>query len=279
MLKKLLKMMFVLLGFVILLVFMGVIVLYKYQEKFIFLPDKLDSAFKFEFDAKFEEKFIKTSDNEVLHGLLFKCENSRGVVFYLHGNQGAMNSWGFLYNVYLERQYDLFILDYRGYGKSSGRITNENQLLSDSEAAYRYLAGIYPEDKIVVIGHSLGTCPAAYIASKHKPGLLILLSPYYSFKKLVNFKYPAIPDFLIRYNLPTYQYIKDVNCPVAIFHGRQDNLIPPGMALSLKDLAKLTDKAFILDNLGHNGMNQNADFLQQLDSLLTEHQQLIQPYQ
>ncbi|MFN8259166.1 MAG: alpha/beta fold hydrolase [Bacteroidales bacterium] len=272
-------MMFVLLGFVILLVFMGVIVLYKYQEKFIFLPDKLDSAFKFEFDAKFEEKFIKTSDNEVLHGLLFKCENSRGVVFYLHGNQGAMNSWGFLYNVYLERQYDLFILDYRGYGKSSGRITNENQLLSDSEAAYRYLAGIYPEDKIVVIGHSLGTCPAAYIASKHKPGLLILLSPYYSFKKLVNFKYPAIPDFLIRYNLPTYQYIKDVNCPVAIFHGRQDNLIPPGMALSLKDLAKLTDKAFILDNLGHNGMNQNADFLQQLDSLLTEHQQLIQPYQ
>jgi len=242
--------------------------LFRYQEKFIFLPDKLEQNFVFKFDNQFEEKFIETSDNKNLHGLLFKAKESKGLVFYLHGNEGAVNSWDFLNDIYTNRGYDLFLLDYRGYGKSSGTISGEKQFLDDIEQAYSAISKTYADSQIVIIGHSLGTYPAAVLAAKHSPGLLMLLSPYYSLQDIVSSKYPVIPNFILKYKFPTFEFIPKISCPIVIFHGQNDKLIKPESAIRLKKLAKTGDELYIIQNLGHNGINQNLEYQDKLKELL-----------
>ncbi len=100
-------------------------VLFFFQEKLIFIPDKLNKNFRFRFDQKFEELNIRTEDDKLLNGLLFESNSSKGLIFYLHGNAGSLNSWGEVAKTYTDLNYDVFILDYRGYGKSEGSINSQ----------------------------------------------------------------------------------------------------------------------------------------------------------
>ena len=68
--------------------------LYFFQEKLIFFPEKLSKEYKFDFNRNFEEINIKTKDNITLNGVLFKSDSSKGLIFYLHGNAGSLRSWG-----------------------------------------------------------------------------------------------------------------------------------------------------------------------------------------
>ena len=76
--------------------------LYLFQEKLIFFPEKLDKNFEFTFNREFEEINVKTNDNTILHGLLFKADNSKGLIFYLHGNAGSLRTWGAVAKTYTE---------------------------------------------------------------------------------------------------------------------------------------------------------------------------------
>jgi uncharacterized protein len=242
--------------------------LYFYQENLLFFPDVLPQNYIFKFDTRFEEKFIETSDHKILHGLLFKADTSRGIVFYLHGNAGAINSWGFISNLYTEMNYDFFILDYRGYGKSQGKIESEKQLYEDVQRAYSQISKEYNEDKIIIIGQSLGTGPAAMLAAKNNPKKLVLISPYYSMSDVVKHRFRIVPDFLLKYKLPTHEFIKKVKAPITIFHGREDKLININAAIELKRCYKPGDQLIILENLGHNGINDNQGFQIKLHAVL-----------
>ena len=76
---------------------------------------------------------IKMNDNTLLNGLLFKTDNSKGVIFYLHGNAGSLNSWGEVAKAYTDLNYDVFMIDYRGYGKSEGSISSQGQFFQDMQ--------------------------------------------------------------------------------------------------------------------------------------------------
>ena len=102
--------------------------LYFFQEKLIFFPENLDKDFKFSFDQKFEEINFKTQDNHLLNGILFMSDSSKGLIFYLHGNAGSLNTWGEVAQTYTDLNYDVFMLDYRGFGKSEGKINSQKQL-------------------------------------------------------------------------------------------------------------------------------------------------------
>lgn len=80
---------------------------YLFQERFIFHPTKLDQNYEFHFDQEFEEINIKTENNKSLNGILFKSDSTKGVIFYLHGNAGALNSWGQLAPLYTNMGYDI----------------------------------------------------------------------------------------------------------------------------------------------------------------------------
>ena len=122
-------------------------ILYFFQERFIFFPQKLDKNYLFQFDEKFEERNIRTADGILLSGLLFKAPNSRGLIFYLHGNAGSLSSWGEVAATYTDLNYDVFLLDYRGYGKSEGVINSQEQFYEDIQTAYQELKKEYRKIK------------------------------------------------------------------------------------------------------------------------------------
>jgi len=243
--------------------------LYFFQENLLFFPQKLAKDFKFTFDQKFEELSIKAQDNVLLNGLLFKSESARGLIFYLHGNAGSLDSWGEVAKTYTDLNYDVFMLDYRGFGKSEGKITSQNQLYQDVQTAYDELKTKYGETNIVVLGYSIGTGLAANIASKNNPGLLILQAPYYSLTDMMKHTYPIIPTFILKYKLETNILIKECNMPIVIFHGDQDEVIYYDSSLKLKALMKKTDRLITLNGQGHNGMTDNPVYKTEIKKILT----------
>ncbi len=84
------------------------ILLYFIQERLIFFPDKIAADYTFQFSQNFEELYFKTTDNKKLSGVLFKAGNSKGLIFYLHGNAGSLQSWGQIAKAYTDLHYDLF---------------------------------------------------------------------------------------------------------------------------------------------------------------------------
>lgn len=236
----------------------------------IFFPDKLDPAFKFPFAQQFEEINILTSDNKRLHGVLFPAEASKGLIFYLHGNAGSVNSWGPLAKTYTDLNYDVFILDYRGYGKSEGSIRNEKQFFEDVQLAYDEMKKNYEENKIAVLGYSIGSGPATYLASTNNPGHLILQAPYYSLVDMMRHLYPLIPTFFLKYRFETNKYIKDCKMPITIFHGDQDEVIYYHSSVKLKKHLKATDTLITLKGQGHNGITDNPEYISEIHKVLQQ---------
>lgn len=234
--------------------------LYFFQEKIIFLPQKLDKNYQFEFEEKFEELTIKTKDGTLLNGLLFKAENSKGLIFYLHGNAGNLSSWGAIAKTYTNLNYDVFLIDYRGYGKSEGKISSEKQLFEDNQIAYNELKKQYNESEIVVLGYSIGSGLASKLASTNNPKLLILQAPYYSLTDLMTQQFSFLPTFILKYKLATNEYLKNCNMPVVLFHGDQDQVIYYASSLKLeREFAKKV-RLITLKGQGHNGMTDNKDY-------------------
>ena len=242
--------------------------LYFIQEKLIFFPDKLKKEYKFGFNQNFEELYIKTEDNVLLNGILFKADTSKGLIFYLHGNAGSLKSWGETAKTYTDLNYDLFMLDYRGYGKSEGTISSQGQIYKDIQTVYDNIKTKYDENRIIVLGYSIGTGPATKLASLNHPKLLILQAPYFSLIDMMKHNYPIIPTFILKYKFETNIYIKECKMPIVIFHGDKDEVIYYESSLKLKELIKETDTLIILNGQGHNGMSNNTEYLSELEKIL-----------
>jgi hypothetical protein len=230
----------------------------------------LSKEYLFQFDQTFEEKDIKTNDGAILSGLLFKADSSQGVILYLHGNGGSLSSWGDVGKTYTDLNYDVFIIDYRGYGKSEGVINGEEQIYDDIQTAYDELKKEYSEDKIIVLGYSIGSGPASKIACNNKPKLLILQAPYYSLIDLMRRTYSIIPTFILKYKFETNKHLKGCKMPVVIFHGELDEVIYYGSSLKLKEEFKSTDKLIKLSGQGHNGMTDSEEYRKELKQILID---------
>ena len=230
------------------------VVVYVFQERMIFFPKKLAADYKFQFEQSYEEISIP-ADGIKLNGLLLKADSSKGLVFYLHGNAGGLDSWGEIGGTYTSLGYDVFMLDYRGYGKSVGRITGEKQFYDDVQIAYDSLKKRYPENKIIIVGYSIGTGAASKLASTNNPRMLILQAPYFSLKDMMRKNYPVLPTFLLKYGFENYKHLQSTKAPVYIFHGKQDEVIYSGSSEKLKPYLKKYDRVIFIEGIGHNGMN------------------------
>lgn len=244
--------------------------MYFKQERFFFNPKQLAKDYQFEFKEKFEEVNIPVTENINLNAVLFKAEHPKGVILYLHGNAGAIHDWGKRASLYLDNNYDILFVDYRGYGKSGGNYCNSDELLKDMQKVYDYTKTRYKENDIVVLGFSLGSGLATYLASRNNPKMLILNAPYYSWKTLISEEIaPPIPDFLIKYDIPTYQYIKEVTCPIKIFYGTRDFLIHPDTnAKKLQVLQPNNITLFAIIDAGHNGLHITKQYYEDLKKVL-----------
>ena len=164
---------------------LSLVFFYFKQERFFFNPKHLDKDYVFEFTETFEELNIEVEKDIFLNAVLFKADSSKGVIIYFHGNAGAIHDWGKRAHLFLENNYDILFVDYRNYGKSDGSYCSTEELFQDAQKVYDFTKTRYSEDKITVLGFSLGSGIASYVASKNNPKKLILNAPYYSWKTLI----------------------------------------------------------------------------------------------
>tara|TARA_B110000090_G_scaffold210057_2_gene269671 strand:- start:640 stop:1416 length:777 start_codon:yes stop_codon:yes gene_type:complete len=241
-------------------VFFGV---YSFQEKLLFKPTALAANYTFYFTDEFEEVAIPVDQENSLNGLLFKSEAKKGVVLYFHGNKGSLPELGKQSKLYTKNGYDILYVNYRGFGKSSGCINSEDQLLKDAQITYDFLKKRYEESQIIVSGISVGSGVAAYLAANNSPNSLLLIAPYTSFKNLVKEKLPFVPSFLWKYELNSNTFLLKVNCPITIFHGKEDKKIPYAHALLLKkNHAKI--HLVGLEKYGHTDFLESKIFQKQI---------------
>ncbi|WP_375560831.1 alpha/beta hydrolase [Bernardetia sp. OM2101] len=283
--KKLKKIVLWLVGILASLYLLLCVTLYFFQEKLIFFPQKLEQNYVFRFDKDYQEITIPTNDHINLHGILFHSKNvskDKKLVFYLHGNVGQVQFWGDLADVYTDLGYDLFILDYRGYGKSEGEIHSQEQFFDDVQTAYSTIrkSKKYKEENIIIVGYSVGTASAAMLASKNNPKALILQAPYFSLTDMTKRTYPFIPTFLLKYEFNTAHFLSQNKVPTFIFHGTGDRVIPYQSSLLIKEYLykkeveyNLKDKVNKIDfvtlpNQGHANIHSNPIFLKKLRSIL-----------
>lgn len=243
--------------------------LYVFQESILFHPTKLDAGHQFNFQDRFEELNVKTTDGAMLNALLFKTDSvPKGVIFYLHGNAGSLDSWGQVSKLYTELGYDVFMPDPRGYGKSTGNIKSQKQLFADNEQWYQFVLSKYHNGQIIVLGYSMGSGLAAHIASVHQPKMLILQAPYYSMTDLMQRKMAFLPGFILRYPLPTFEYLEQCKMPVTVFHGDKDEVIYYGSSLKLRKHLKQNDALITLHEQGHNGITDNKWYQREIRAIL-----------
>jgi pimeloyl-ACP methyl ester carboxylesterase len=226
---------------VILYIIIGIAVLsiavYFLQEKFIFKPEKLKADFKFKYDVPFTELFFTPVAGVSINGLHFYRPEPKGLILYFHGNSRSIKGWAKYARDFYRFDYDVVLVDYRGFGKSTGKRT-EKDMLSDMQFVYEELTKKYAEQHILVYGRSLGSGFAAKIAADNKPRYLILDAPYYSFKKAIERFLPILPiRYVLRFHLRTDKWIRKVNCHTYILHGTKDRLIPISQSEKLQELS------------------------------------------
>jgi uncharacterized protein len=241
--------------FAVLVGLYAALLLYMYarQEAFLFQPTPLAANHQYTV-AGLDEITIPV-DGAVITARHLKLPNPTGVIFFLHGNGGNVDNWVTGIDLYKRTNYDLFIIDYRGYGKSTGHISSEAELHADVRRAWDFVAPQYANKIKVIFGRSLGTALAAKLAADVQPHKTILVSAYRSMGAMVQQVYPFIPRGLLRYPLTTEDYVPRIKTPVLLLHGDQDELIPVSHSLHLRSLAP-RGEAIVIQNGRHNDLQE-----------------------
>lgn len=213
--------------FIIGLYLLIVALMYLFQSKLVFFPSSDISVTPAYYNIEFEDVFFKSSDGEELHGWFVPVEKEAPVVLFCHGNAGNISGRLETIRIIHELGLNMFIFDYRGYGKSSGS-PSEIGTYHDVTAAWNYLENgrNFTTDNIILFGRSLGSGPALFAAVKNPPAMLIIESGFTSVPDVAADVYPILPvRILSRIKYNNIERIKNINCPVLIIHSPDDNLI------------------------------------------------------
>lgn len=229
------------------------------QESLLFFPEVLPARHQFPPQLGARERAIEVPGAR-LSALHLQLPDPKGVVFFLHGNGGSLAGWFTDPEFYRRANFDLLMLDYRGYGKSTGRIESEAQLRADVRAAWAQVAPQYRGKQVVMYGRSLGTALAAGLAVELEdagtpPALTVLVSPYRSVTAMARTMYPWVPPFVLRYPMRTEDSVAKLRSPLLLVHGSNDALIPIAHSealLAVQPAARLVR----VEGAGHNDLQE-----------------------
>ncbi len=233
-----------------------VAIAFVFQDRLLYLPgvpSRTLTATPASVGLDFEEVTLETVDGVRLHGWHVPARAARGTLLFFHGNAGNISHRLDSLALFHELDLDVLIIDYRGYGRSTGQ-PSEAGTYDDAEAAWRHLTagrGIDPR-RIVVFGRSLGGAVGARLAARHRPGTLIVESGFTSAPELAAEVYPFLPARrLTRFEYATERALRSVECPVLIAHSRDDEIIPYRHGRRLFEAAH-EPKRFLEMSGGHN---------------------------
>ncbi|NML20772.1 alpha/beta hydrolase [Pseudoflavitalea sp. G-6-1-2] len=246
------------------------ILIYGLQDYFMFHPLALEKTYKYKFDSPYREVNLPFSADVNINVIQFTTKDSvpKGVVLYFHGNGHNIGAYAQNAPVFTRNGYEVWMLDYPGFGKSTGTFS-EQKLYDWALLLYKLARAKYSKDSIILYGRSMGSGIAAWLGAKRDCNRLILETPYYSLPSIWSSRLPIYPmDRMIKYKLPTWEYLKEVTAPVVIFHGTSDGVIPYRNASKLKPSLKTGDEFVTIEDGGHNDLPKFPLYQQKMDSLL-----------
>ena len=246
--------------------------LYFLQDKLIFHPEKISATTFENLPYPHHEINVSFDSTTKINIVQFTVPDSicKGVVIYFHGNARNIIRYAHCVPDFTKNKYEVWMVDYPGYGKSVGKLTEES-MYDCAEQLYRLARTKFSADSIVIYGRSIGTGIAAWLASKHSCKRVLLETPYYSMTSLASHYFPIYPvSTIIKYKLPTFSYVQLVNAPVTIFHGTNDEVIPYSNSEKLKEVLRAKDEFVTIPGGKHNNLSESSLYHQKLDSLLAK---------
>ncbi|ELR70271.1 hypothetical protein C900_03956 [Fulvivirga imtechensis AK7] len=247
--------------FIVVIYLLLIMAAFLAQEKLIFHPQRLSQAFQFNLRQGDEEVFLTTSDGKKINALFYPGQADE-VILYFHGNAGSLAGWQQIADDFTGLGYNFLIIDYRGYGKSSGEIT-EQGLYLDGDAAFRFLVeekGFQPE-QVIIYGRSIGSGIATELAKRRDTKGLVLESPFSSLKTLANQKMPFLfPSLFLQFHFDNIGKLTDIDCPILFIHGGRDGLIPASHSKNLHEAYSGEKKLIVIPHGSHNDLNLYEEY-------------------
>jgi len=252
-------------GGLLLVVLLGV---HFFQHRLIFFPSALPQDHVFHFGSDVDEVFLTTDDGAVIHALYFKADAPRGAVLYFHGNAGDLSGWGQLAQQFLEHGHSVLMPDYRGYGKSTGKLS-EAALHADARLMLEHLLKDHPLEEIVIYGRSMGAGIAVPLAEGLPLKALVLETPFTRLAHVARVHYPWLPaDRLLRYRFLSDEAIGRVRAPLSIIHGTGDEVIPFELGKRLAEMAEQPVEFVPVQGGGHNDLDAYPEHRRMLERVL-----------
>lgn len=242
-----------------LLIIFFIILLRTMEDKFLYYPEPFPSGnWRPEaFGLEVEDCYFTTDDSVRIHGWYASAgEESLKTILWFHGNAGNIAHRIDNLKRLVELGINVFIIDYRGYGRSAGK-PSEKGLYRDASAAYRFLIeekNTTPDD-LIIFGRSLGGAVAIELALHHQCTAVILESSFTSVKAMAKQIFGFLPiESILKSKFDSINKIEKLSCPVLIIHGTNDELIPYAHGLELFEKAKSPKYFYKVGYAGHNDL-------------------------
>jgi fermentation-respiration switch protein FrsA (DUF1100 family) len=233
------------LGLGLLLYYLQPVLLYYPLREVLHTPDDIG--------LEFENVLLETSDKVQLSAWYVPAQNAKFTILLCHGTGGNMVHRLDSINLFCEMGLNCFIFDYRGYGQSHGK-TSEQGTYNDAEAAYRWLTDVkkVPPNKIIIFGRSLGGSIAVHLAANVPARSLVVESSFTTYADIGQKLYPYLPVRLgAMFRYATIENIKNVPYPILIIHSRDDERVPFEFGVQLYEAAN-DPKQFVEISGSHN---------------------------
>ena len=229
------------------------------EKQLIYFPEKDFFSTPDQFGMEYQDVWITTHDNIKLHAWWIGSPTIKDTVLFFHGNAGNISHRLDRIHALGQIPIRFLLVDYRGYGQSEGS-PNENGLYQDAISSYDYLIqNLISPNNIIVFGESLGGAVAVKLATEKKVARLLIESTFSSMKDVAALHYPFLPNSMLPNLYPTKEIIDEINTPLLIVHGSEDDLIPINHAKKLFETAKDPKKFYEVTGAGHNDVYSIGD--------------------
>jgi pimeloyl-ACP methyl ester carboxylesterase len=245
--------------------------LYFLQDRILFRPVALPRDQAYNFAQPHKEVMLPYNAASEISIVQFTTVDTpaKGVVLYFHGNRNNISWYARFAPNFTRHGYEVWMMDYPGYGKSTGDFT-EQTLYDWALVLYKLARARFSPGSIIIYGKSMGTGIAAQLAAVRDCRNLVLESPYYDFPSVMGQYAPVYPvSKMVRFKIPTHQYLQQVTAPVTIFHGGSDGVIRYSNASKLKPFLKKQDEFVTIPGGSHNDLPDSPIYQQKLGSILS----------
>jgi len=227
--------------------------LVRYLETMgVFFPNRVMSIDPSVMDLPWEDIYFKTKDGITLNGWYFIRPGAKSTLVFAHGNAGNMSDRLFKIKFFYNLGLNVFIFDYRGYGKSEGK-PSESGVYLDAQGAYDYLQS-RPDvnmNSIILYGASIGGAVVIDLATCRNAALLVVESSISNAKDMAQILYPFVPSFFLSLKFDSLNKVKALKIPKLFIHSPEDEVVPYWVGQKLFEAAS-EPKVFLKIHGGHN---------------------------